>query len=127
MWDYQLKGLTEHLVHPIDLIRRELLDLGATPMARLKGGYVITAGLVVARQKPPTAQGFAFFVLEDGTHRVQVVISPDLWEQHRKALRDAAVLVVEGLLEFEGRAWTLRALLLCPISFPLGVGGYRYD
>ncbi len=58
----------------------------------------------MARQKPPTAQGFAFFVLEDGPNRVQVVISPDLWERHREALRDASVLVVEGLLEAEGDA-----------------------
>ncbi len=126
-WDYATKGLSEGLVHPIDLMRRQLLDLRATPMVRLpKYGFVITAGLVVARQKPPTAQGFAFFVLEDGPNRVQVVISPDLWKRHREALRDAPVLLVEGLLEAEGRAWTLRAEALCPIASALRSGGYRY-
>jgi error-prone DNA polymerase len=49
-------------------------------MTRLKyaEGFVWTGGLIVARQKPPKANGFAFFLLEDGVERVQVVISPEL-------------------------------------------------
>lgn len=41
-------------------------------------GHVTTAGVVVAKQKPPTAQGFASYVVEDGPLRAQVVISPAL-------------------------------------------------
>jgi error-prone DNA polymerase len=75
-------------------------------------GYVTTAGFVVARQRPPTAKGFAFYVIEDGPLRVQVVISPDLWERERNLLREARVLIVRGFLERKGRAWTIRADLL---------------
>jgi len=67
-----------------------------------------TAGLVVARQRPPTAAGFAFYVLEDGFHRVQAIISPDLWEAHRPLLRDAAVLIVRGSAQVNGWSVTLR-------------------
>ena len=59
-----------------------------------------------------TAQGFAFYVLEDGPHRLQLVISPDLWEQQREVLRDAPFILATGEFEKRGRAWTLRAVAL---------------
>ncbi len=109
-WDYRLKGLNEWGVHPVDLIRQQLLSLGATPMVRLPHqGHVTTAGIVIARQRPPTAKGFAFYVIEDGPLRLQVVISPDMWERERDLLREARVLLVTGMLEKCGRAWTIRA------------------
>lgn len=73
------------------------------------GGVVRTAGLVVAKQKPPTAKGFAFYLLEDNLERLQLVVSPNLWEEQREALRDAPFLLAEGHLQRDGRAWTLRA------------------
>ena len=75
-------------------------------------GYVITAGVVIAKQRPPTAKGFAFYVLEDGPLRLQVVISPDLWQRESEVLREAGVLIVSGMLEKRGKAWTLRATQL---------------
>ena len=109
-WDYQTKRMSQWGVHPVDLIRQRLLSLGATPMARLpRCGFVTTAGLVVAKQKPPTAGGFAFYVLEDGPYRLQLVIPPNLWRQHRDLLRDAPFILAAGELEKRGRAWTLRA------------------
>jgi error-prone DNA polymerase len=110
-WDFSLKGYSHHAVHPVDLYRNQLLELGATPMAQLSKvtGHVRTAGLVVARQKPPTARGFAFWLIEDNQERAQVVIPPALWEAKREVLRDGRLILAEGLLEREGRAWTLRA------------------
>ena len=109
-WDYRLKGLNEWGVHPVDLMRQQLLALGAIPMVRLPHhGYVTTAGVVVAKQRPPTAKGFAFYVLEDGSLRIQVVISPDLWQSKHEVLREARILVVSGQLEKRGKAWTIRA------------------
>lgn len=57
----------------------------------------------------PTAKGFAFYVLEDAGARVQVVISPDLWEVHRVLLRDARALVMRGQVTRQGGAVTVRA------------------
>jgi error-prone DNA polymerase len=109
-WDYRLKSFNEWGVHPVDLMRQQLLALGAVPMVRLPHyGYVTTAGFIVAKQRPPTAKGFAFYVIEDGPLRLQVVISPDLWERERDLLREARVLLVTGLLEKRGRAWIIRA------------------
>jgi error-prone DNA polymerase len=109
-WDYRLKSLNEWGVHPVDLMRQQLLALGAVPMVRLPHyGCVTTAGFVVAKQRPPTAKGFGFYVIEDGPLRLQVVISPDLWAQERDLLREARVLIVSGQLEKRGKAWTIRA------------------
>lgn len=92
----------------LDGQRAGLRDLGCVPLRSLKhGSSVWIAGSIVARQKPPTARGFAFFVLQDGSERVQVIISPDLWEAHRQLLRDAGALIVYGQVTRQGRAVTL--------------------
>jgi len=66
---------------------------------------------VVARQKPPTAKGYAFLVLEDGPHRLQAVIPPEVWERHYALLRDGEALLLEGVYQGGSlrveRAWPL--------------------
>jgi error-prone DNA polymerase len=107
--DLQTKGVTESGRHPLDAHRARLRDVGCVPLAALRHGQQAwTAGLIVARQRPPTAKGFAFFVLEDGSARVQAVIRPDLWEAHRVLLRDARALIVQGEVTARGRAVTMR-------------------
>jgi len=112
--ELETQGLSAIPLHPLDFVRGVLEELGATPIASLKPGPVRTAGLVVARQKPPTAKGYAFFVLEDGPFRVQAVIPPALWESRYRVLRDGRVLVVEGEYQSGGTlaaqaVWTLDA------------------
>ncbi|WP_189011469.1 OB-fold nucleic acid binding domain-containing protein [Deinococcus malanensis] len=62
----------------------------------------------MAKQRLPTAKGFAFYVMEDRTARVQAIISPDLWEAHRVLLRDARALIVQGQVTRLGRAVTVK-------------------
>jgi error-prone DNA polymerase len=126
VWDYRVKGMAESGVHPVDLMRGELLDLGVVPLARAPAGEVRTGGLIVARQKPQTAKGFAFFVIEDGPDRAQVVVSPDLWDAQWKVLRDARVLIVDGILQRVGRAWTVRARTVAGLGGPVEMRGYHY-
>ena len=100
-WDIALKGYSELEVHPLDLIRQQLYDLGVTPLGLLQKrfGFQRTAGMVVSKQRPPTAAGFAFYVVEDGPVRIQLVIPPNVWESHREVLRDAKVLVADGEIQ----------------------------
>ncbi len=126
VWDYRLKGFEEAGVHPVDLLRGELRDLGVTPLAAAKEGEVRTGGWVVARQRPGTAKGYAFFVIEDGPDRAQVVIAPELWDAQWRVLRDAQVLVVDGILRREGRAWTVRARTVAGLDAPVAARGYAY-
>ena len=56
-------------------------------------------GLVVARQRPGTAKGILFMLLEDEHGTVNVIVSPDIYERHRLEVRTEPLLLVEGRLE----------------------------
>jgi len=109
----EYKGLSEDGRHPMDLFRTLARELGCVPLKGLKDGQKVrTAGLVIEKQRPPTASGFAFYLFEDRSNRAQVVISPQLWDAHRVLLRDARVLVVEGIVETRGAHIGIKALKL---------------
>lgn len=130
VWDYQTTRMSTLEVHAVDLVRDQLRELGCVPLLRLRRTprktRVLTAGLVVGRQRPGTAKGFAFFVIEDGPVRAQVIISPDLWDEQRVLLRDASMLVVDGVVEDTGHQLTLKAIRLAEVPGPIHVRGYHF-
>ncbi|MEA2220864.1 MAG: error-prone polymerase [Solirubrobacteraceae bacterium] len=100
--DYATTGLTAS-THPIGLLRARLDDrraVGIGELARLRhGDPVRVGGLVVARQRPGTAKGILFLLLEDEHGTVNVVVSPQVYERHRLEVRTEPLLLVEGRLE----------------------------
>jgi error-prone DNA polymerase len=88
--------------HLTELRRDVFTKAGATPISelpRLKHGQrVKIGGLIVARQHPPTAKGFAFLAVEDPGGMVNVVIAPDIYTRDQAALQGAFVLI-EGVLQ----------------------------
>jgi error-prone DNA polymerase len=127
-WDLQLKRFSELGLHPMDLIRNQLRALGVVPLDRIRAGSQSPkmAGLIVARQKPPTAGGAAFYVIEDGPVRVQVQISPELWEQDNLLLRDATLLIVRGEVFQEASFTAIRARQLWHLPLEVKVRGYDF-
>jgi error-prone DNA polymerase len=71
-----------------------LCDVPASTICRV-------AGLVITRQRPGTAKGFVFLTLEDETGLVNVIVRPKVYERNRRAIRQAATLVIEGRLQKE--------------------------
>lgn len=130
VWDYQTTRFSTLEMHPLDLVRDQLRELEALPLAQARRlprkASVRTAGLVVGRQRPGTAKGFAFFVLEDGPDRAQLIISPDLWERQRPLLRDASILVADATIEDTGHQLMLKADILYPLPTPIRIDGYHY-
>jgi error-prone DNA polymerase len=63
------------------------------------GARVRTAGLVVARQRPATAKGVTFMLLEDEHGAINVIVAPPVYEAHRLAVRAEPLVYVEGRLE----------------------------
>jgi error-prone DNA polymerase len=117
--DLKTTGLSASGRHALDAHRTRLRDMGCVPLGALKHGQQVwTAGLIVARQRPPTAKGFAFYVLEDASARIQAIISPDLWEAHRVLLRDTRALIVQGQATVTGQAITVKVARLSEL--PLG-------
>jgi error-prone DNA polymerase len=63
---------------------------------------VKVAGLVVVRQRPPTAKGHVFITLEDEHGLVNVIVRPDVYQRYRDSLRGASLIMVEGMLQKQG-------------------------
>jgi error-prone DNA polymerase len=100
--DYATTGLTASK-HPIELLRSRLDQRRAVSIGALErlahGTPVRVGGLVVARQRPGTAKGILFLLIEDEHGTVNVVVSPDVYERHRLAVRTEPLLLIEGRLE----------------------------
>src|SRR5437870_9085071 len=87
--------------HPLSLLRgalpRGVVQSDALP--RLEhDAPVEVAGLVVARQRPETAKGFVFVLLEDEGGMTNVIVRPDVYERYRAAIRGEPLLWVRGTL-----------------------------
>jgi error-prone DNA polymerase len=100
--DYNGTGLTVGR-HPMHFLRAAMNELGVTPAKDLSkvpnGGLVRTAGAVIVRQRPGTAKGILFLSMEDETGIANVVVMPDLFEEHRLTLVTEPYLLIEGKVQ----------------------------
>ncbi len=67
------------------------------------------AGAVIVRQRPGTAKGFVFLTLEDETGMLQAIVRPDLFRDERSVVVGSGALVVQGLLQRQDGALSVRA------------------
>jgi error-prone DNA polymerase len=87
--------------HPLALCRDALPPgvVRSDALSRLAAGTEVeVAGLVVARQRPETAKGVVFVLLEDEAGMVNVIVRPTVYERHRTAVRGEPLLWVRGRL-----------------------------
>jgi error-prone DNA polymerase len=110
--DYDGTGLTVG-PHPMALVRASLATRGvqrAVDLPRGRAGRrVRVAGAVITRQRPGTAKGFVFLSLEDETGIANVIVTPDVFAAHRRTITDAPYLVVEGVLQNQDGAVSVKA------------------
>ena len=57
------------------------------------------AGLVVARQRPATAKGVTFMLLEDEWGTINLIVPPPVYQRHRLAVRAEPFVLATGRLE----------------------------
>jgi len=99
--DYATTGLTLG-PHPIALLRPDL-PAGAVSTRDLETlaheTPVSIGGLVVARQRPGTAKGIVFILLEDEFGTVNLIVPPPVYERHRLTVRSEPLLLAFGRLE----------------------------
>jgi error-prone DNA polymerase len=99
--DYRSTGLTLG-EHPMKLMRPGLGSelLRSTDLERLDDGATVeVGGMVVARQRPGTAKGIVFMLLEDERGTVNLIVPPPVYDRHRSLVRSAAMLRARGRLE----------------------------
>ncbi len=116
--DYGLLGLSPSY-HPLALLRRDLpADVLNADQVRASrdGARVRTAGLVVCRQRPGTAKGFVFLLLEDETGLVNIVVRPDLYEAQRSVIRGEPYLCIEGTVQLNSGSLNLLATKITPLG-----------
>jgi len=115
--EQEVLGLTT-TAHPFTLVRPLLpgrvLSAEALRFVR-DGAVVLLAGFAVCRQRPGTARGFVFLTLEDETGLSNVIVRPALYERQRDLARRPLV-VVEGIVQQEGRARTILARRLLAVE-----------
>jgi len=103
--DYRTTGLSVG-IHPLALLRSHL-PAGTLSSEELRArphrANVQFAGLVVARQRPSTANGVCFMLLEDEEAQVNLVIAPQVYERFRAVARGEQLLLVCGRYEHSDR------------------------
>ena len=75
------------------------------------------AGCVICRQRPGTAKGFLFLSLEDETGIANAIVEPDLFDTHREILVTAPYLLVEGMLQNQQGAISVKLRRAEPLDF----------
>ncbi len=110
--DYAATGLTIG-PHLMAHMREKLRSSGVLAAAELAEAthdtWVKTAGVVIVRQRPGTAKGFFFLTLEDETGISNAIVIPDLFQANRTLLHNAAILMVEGVLQKQDGVVAIRA------------------
>ncbi|MHB1263946.1 MAG: DNA polymerase III subunit alpha [Gemmatimonadaceae bacterium] len=103
--DYHMTGLSVN-GHPMGAAREWLARKGAKTSRDLKdipnGRTIAVAGLVTIRQKPATAGGTIFLLLEDEWGFINVVVNKTLVEENAEVVKRAPYLIVQGRLEKDG-------------------------
>jgi error-prone DNA polymerase len=88
--------------HPMELLRPHLPanvlsshDLCQAP----DRSRVAVAGMAVARQRPATAKGVVFMLLEDEFGQVNLIVPPQVYERHRAIVRGEPLILAHGTFE----------------------------
>jgi error-prone DNA polymerase len=104
--DYATTGTSIH-GHPMQHLREFLHSRGAKSSAdlpSLRGGETIAiAGMVTVRQRPQTANGTLFLLLEDEFGFINIIVPSTLVEDNAEVVKFAPFIVVQGKFERDGQ------------------------
>lgn len=108
LWlDYGRKGLSLE-DHPLKHLRAALQRRGVLRASNLPevnaGAWVQVAGLVLCRQQPHTANGIVFVTLEDESGIINLIVQKKIFEEYRREVRHAPMLLAIGRLERQSDA-----------------------
>ncbi|HAG45613.1 MAG TPA: error-prone DNA polymerase, partial [Gammaproteobacteria bacterium] len=120
--DYASIGLTLG-PHPLALIRPILYGLGLSTREELyrqsHGQAAKVAGLVIARQRPASANNVTFVTLEDETGSINLVVWKKIAEQYASILLGTSVISASGEIQREGDILHLVTDQLIDLSYLL--------
>jgi error-prone DNA polymerase len=88
--------------HPLALLRPHLPPgtLSSLELHEARHGSTVAfAGMAIARQRPATAKGIVFMLLEDEHGQVNLIVPKDVYERHRGIVRGEPIVLVRGRYE----------------------------
>jgi len=103
--DYRTTNLSVG-VHPLELLRAHLPRGVVSSRELLEApnrAQVAVAGMAVARQRPATANGVVFMLIEDEFGAVNLIVPPTVYDRHRAIVRGEPLLLARGRFERMGR------------------------
>lgn len=118
-WEYNAQQFSIDS-HPMQLIRPKLSSevKRQDALGKLRNGVKTSvAGLVVCIQKPATAKGVAFMLLEDESGLLNVVIYPTIYAKYRSIFKLSPCVRVYGILQREGDLISIQANSFEEVSF----------
>jgi error-prone DNA polymerase len=105
--DYHAVGMSIY-GHPMEFVRESLQRGGAIDSKELEsmrnGRTVTVAGLVTVRQRPATAGGTIFLLLEDEHGYMNIVVPQPLVAPNEEVVKRAPFVIVQGRVENDGAA-----------------------
>ena len=102
--DYRHTGMSVG-THPLALLRPHLPagTLSSLELHEKRHGLrVAIAGMTVARQRPSTANGIVFMLLEDEHGQVNLIVPPAVYDRNRAAVRAEPLVLARGRYERVG-------------------------
>lgn len=118
--DYAAFGLSTQ-GHPMRELRGRIKGHSVPqPIAWTKknapgGRMVSAAGLVIVRQRPPTAKGMTFATLEDESGFLDLAFHPEVYEKYREEFLRHCLIEVKGVLQRDGDSMSLLVKVLKPL------------
>jgi error-prone DNA polymerase len=118
--DYTVLGMSPGY-HPMAFLRPALNE-SIVPTHMLEklpdGAKVQVAGMTVVRQRPESAKGFVFLLLEDEFGLANIIVKPQLHDRERSLVRQEPFVIVEGTLERRDGTVNVAARHFRPLQVP---------
>jgi error-prone DNA polymerase len=102
--EYRMLRFSANL-HPLALLQHALPEgtVGSDRLPHLEQGSTVrVAGLVTTRQRPGTAKGYVFVLMEDEHGPINVIVKPDIYKRDQSSVRMEPFLTVRGRLQKDG-------------------------
>ena len=99
--DYRTTNLSVG-VHPLQLLRPHLApDVLSSDQLHAADDrkQVTVAGMAVARQRPATANGVVFMLIEDEFGQVNLIVPPSVYDHYRALVRGEPLILARGRFE----------------------------
>jgi error-prone DNA polymerase len=102
--DYRVTGMSVG-THPLELLRPHLPSgtLSSTELHEQPHGRTVAfAGMTIARQRPSTAKGIVFMLLEDEHGQVNLIVPSAVYDRYRATVRAEPLVLARGRYERVG-------------------------